>query len=199
MSETDPEISIESLIADAVLKEMEVSASHKEQAEITETRKSLKDAITEEREKTAQVIYDLRKKIVAEEEALVARINPLNTAFSDMANDEWDAKAKARKLQMELESLQRQIDQMRRAQLKSAKWQTLEKRWDQMTMGAPWREWAKDHQLSGAKKITYEGRMILADTMGLGKTLTSLIAIDMIEAATKDASPDNPVKFGSMD
>jgi hypothetical protein len=68
-----------------------------------------------------------------------------------------------------------------------------------MTMGAPWREWAKDHQIGGAKKITYEGRMILGDTMGLGKTLTSLIAIDMIEAATKDASPENPVQFGSMD
>lgn len=193
------DVSIESLIADAVLKEMDLTAARAEHEEFRETRKAIKDSITEEREKTATVIYQMREAILAEERALVERTAPLQESYSDMAGAEYDAAAAARKLQMELDSLQRQIDQMRRAQLKASEFLTLEARWDQMTMGAPWREWAKDHQLTGARKMCYEGDMILADTMGLGKTLTSLIAIDMIEAATKGASPENPVKFGSQD
>jgi chromosome segregation ATPase len=152
--------------------------------------------VTEVRNASAEEIWELQLQIHKVEEQRDEDLRKKYEERAQVNEQKFDLKRLADQAQREAESLQRQIDQMRRAELAKAEWSTLEQRWDQMTMGAPWREWAKDHQLSGAKKITYEGRLILADTMGLGKTLTSLVAIDMIEAATKDASPDNPVTFG---
>lgn len=127
-----------------------------------------------------------------------AKIDAVTTQKHAFRTKSWDIEREARKKKQEAESYLRQKEQAERAALAAQEWATLETRWDRLTMGAPWREWAKDHQINGAKKITYEGRLILGDTMGLGKTLTSLIAIDMIEAATREASLTNPVEFGSM-
>lgn len=69
----------------------------------------------------------------------------------------------------------------------------LDKRFDNGTAGAPWREWAKDHQLFAGKRIARDRRVILADAMGLGKTLSSCIVADMTQAVTKDVNPDFPM------
>lgn len=68
----------------------------------------------------------------------------------------------------------------------------LEEKWDQLTASAPWRPNAKTYQVEGAHYLTENRKVILADTMGLGKTLTSIIACDMVEAATRHADPQNP-------
>lgn len=166
--------------------------------QIVETERSIRD----DRKETAEENYRIQQeaqRAVAENERLMQERNAKRyEEMSTLQESKFDLSRKLREAERMAESLQRQLDQARRAELAQAEWATLEKRWDQLTMGAPWREWAKDHQLEGGRKITYEGRMILGDTMGLGKTLTSLIAIDMIQAATKDASPDNPIEFGSM-
>ena len=166
--------------------------------QIVETERSIRD----DRKETAEENYRIQQeaqRAVAENERLMQERNAKRyEEMSTLQESKFDLSRKLREAERMAESLQRQLDQARRAELAQAEWATLEKRWDLLTMGAPWREWAKGHQLEGGRKITYEGRMILGDTMGLGKTLTSLIAIDMIQAATKDASPDNPIEFGSM-
>lgn len=53
---------------------------------------------------------------------------------------------------------------------------------DELTSTAYWREFAFEHQLSGAKRLASIKRGILADKRGLGKTLTSIIYSDMTEA-----------------
>lgn len=53
---------------------------------------------------------------------------------------------------------------------------------DEVTAGLAWREWAMEHQINGAKFIANSGRAICADKMGLGKSLTSLITADMLQA-----------------
>lgn len=53
---------------------------------------------------------------------------------------------------------------------------------DRLTAGAPWREWAYQHQIAGAKHLAATKRAILGDKRGLGKTLTSLIYLDMVGA-----------------
>jgi SNF2 family DNA or RNA helicase len=104
----------------------------------------------------------------------------------------WEARKEQNRLKKEAESVTRQYNEARRAKLIKAQFATLEDRWDRLTAGAKWREWAKDHQIEAARKIAFTNRMILADTMGLGKTLSSIIALDLIKAATKDATPDAP-------
>jgi SNF2 family DNA or RNA helicase len=66
----------------------------------------------------------------------------------------------------------------------------LEQRWDAITAGAPWREWAKDHQIEAGKRIAYNKKMLLCDTMGTGKTLSAILSLDMIKADTADRSPE---------
>lgn len=68
----------------------------------------------------------------------------------------------------------------------------LEARFDQATISAPWREWAKDHQISAGHKIAQDRYVILADPMGLGKTLSSIITTEMAEKSTKHVTPDEP-------
>ena len=53
---------------------------------------------------------------------------------------------------------------------------------DRITAGLHWREFAFDHQIEGGKYLAANRRVILGDKMGLGKSLTSLIACDMLQA-----------------
>lgn len=69
----------------------------------------------------------------------------------------------------------------------------LTERMDTLTIGAPWREWAKEHQIVAGKKIAMDRYVILADSMGLGKTLSSIIGVEMAERFTKDATPELPI------
>jgi SNF2 family DNA or RNA helicase len=55
-------------------------------------------------------------------------------------------------------------------------------KFEDITSGLSWREWALEHQIDGAKFLASAGRGILADKMGLGKTLTSLITADMLQS-----------------
>lgn len=97
-----------------------------------------------------------------------------------------------RQIKKDSESLSRQYHELNRANELANQYADLESKWDSLTIGAPWREWAKDHQIEAARKITWSQRMILADTMGLGKTLSAIAALDIIQAATKDTREDNP-------
>lgn len=53
---------------------------------------------------------------------------------------------------------------------------------DSLTATAQWREFAFDHQIEGGKRLAIAKRGILGDKRGLGKTLTSLIYLDMVQA-----------------
>lgn len=105
----------------------------------------------------------------------------------------WDSKKDLRQLEQELDSLQRQWDQALRRKKDAENYASIEERLSKAAMGAPWREWAKDHQIEGGKRIAYRGKLLLGDTMGLGKTLTSIIAVDLIRAMTAHADEEHPV------
>jgi SNF2 family DNA or RNA helicase len=53
---------------------------------------------------------------------------------------------------------------------------------DELTAQAQWREFAFDHQIFGGKKLALSSGGILADKRGLGKTLTSLVWLDMLQS-----------------
>lgn len=183
--------SLEDLLLKLKQEETTASACRATVAEATERRDTIKQSIQTERDRVAAEIYRLQQEL----DALVLG---LKANYETAVEELYDVRKLLAASERNIESLKRQIEQMERANLKATEWATLEKRWDLLTAGAPWREWAKDHQLDAARKITYEGSLILGDTMGLGKTLSAIIAMDMIQAATADASPDNPIEFGSM-
>lgn len=61
-------------------------------------------------------------------------------------------------------------------------WIEKSKELDDLTAQAQWREFAFDHQINGGKKLALSHGGILADKRGLGKTLSSLVWLDMLQA-----------------
>lgn len=53
---------------------------------------------------------------------------------------------------------------------------------EQKSLNAYWREFAFNHQIEGAKRLAVAGRAICGDSTGLGKTITSIIWLDLIGA-----------------
>lgn len=140
-------------------------------------------------EQEAKAAYEAYQTLYAEQRRIKQEVEKDRVALSLKRQEEEKA---AKILQDQLMELKFKKEKADTAQKLQDEFATLEARWDLETIGAPWREWAKDHQLTGAKKIVAARNIIVADGMGLGKTLQSLIAMDMVQAATKHASPSSP-------
>lgn len=75
------------------------------------------------------------------------------------------------------------------------------KQWDKIQKEVPYAKDIKEHQIKGAQQLAYSRKAILADTMGLGKTLTSIATIDYIAESTaegdKEELPNGTVRTHS--
>lgn len=174
-----------------------------EQNTLKERAKVLAEKLNEEVQYAhaqEQAIYEvyLQAKRMWEEyrescRALKARDEQgINERSAELRTAIWDDDRLLRDLRREFESLERKWDLAQRKIKDAERYLSAQERLDRLTIGAPWREWAKDHQMDGARRIAHRGKLLLGDTMGLGKTLTSIAAIDMIRAMTSEASEDNP-------
>lgn len=105
--------------------------------------------------------------------------------------------------EQKISSLQNQIDSIKAKEEAAAKakalqeyeekqYKALEERFDLATIGAPWREFAKDHQIQAGHKMVMDRYVILADPMGLGKTLSAIVTTEMAEKSTKHVTKDEP-------
>jgi len=122
-----------------------------------------------------------------------AELSGVNQRIAEIRTEVWDTEIELKKLRLQLEALERRWDLAQRQIKDAANYASIKDRMDTLTMGAPWREWAKDHQIDGGRRIAYRGKLLLGDTMGLGKTLTSVIAMDFIRAMTAEADAEHPV------
>lgn len=119
-------------------------------------RRSLQEMLDEIRRRTTRINDGQR---------LVKRaINPYEQSL-ERAKREWV------RLMAELEAQQRERNQ--RAQL------------EMLVESAPWRLRALPHQWEGAYRLSSVERGILGDKPGLGKTLQSIMTIDMLKALSK--------------
>jgi len=141
---------------------------------------------------------ELKAKKAKEFEEYQERVRQINADMLKLQEERYEQARLLREAERRAESIQRQIEQEKRrieAEARAAELikqqEEMQARWDKETLGAPWREWAKDHQITGARKIAQAGGIICADGMGLGKTLTSIAALDMIRSATASSRPDN--------
>jgi len=146
-------------------------------------------AIVEQAGEHAETMLDRTNqlKVIKEEvEELRAKYNEAIYALSAKQREIDASLAHDRTVQREYERQVYEASKKLRVALESEKIQKefLENstRFDALTASAAWREWAFPHQLEGAKLIaSATGRAILGDKMGLGKTLTVLIAARMLE------------------
>lgn len=138
------------------------------------------------------------KKAIEKEKARIReeanqKLLALNAEKIKIDEAMFDARRKLQDNKIKAEQLQRNVDQLRRQRIAEQKFEMLETRWNNVIQSSSWSQLIKDHQIVGAKRIATQKRLILADTMGLGKTLTAIASWDLIQGLTKEASKDNPL------
>lgn len=147
----------------------------------TEVARILSEAraqLEELKELTAP-LETFKKNALKEKEEFERKAAEAQRKAREFETQMFDAKRAMRKieeLQAAAERKQARLQDLKAFQENAAKMQA---EFDIITAGAPWREWAKDHQIDGAKRLATAKRAILADAPRLGKTLTSLAACDM--------------------
>lgn len=149
----------------------EESAAYQEyinQLEVIRDKKMAEDRELNEAQRKADAIRRQMEAIKAEEE-----------------RKRLEAEAEARRAAEEAE-------RQRIAEMREMEALLLRERLDKLTIGAYWREFAKEHQLEAGRFIAENRNVILADPMGLGKTLSAIVTVEMAQQITKDVSPEHP-------
>jgi superfamily II DNA or RNA helicase len=137
------------------------------------------------------------------DEQYKASLAQLNERKQAIAKKKWDAQQAASNVNSQISQIQQKIvtlqqeEAKKQAELeaetkKKQAEEALSAEFEKATFTAPWREWAKQHQLDAGHKITRDRYVVLADPMGLGKTLSSIVTADMTQRITKEASEALP-------
>lgn len=143
-------------------------------AELKATMDTLKPALEQ---------ADEKKKEYANQISLKKReIDELSKASHEVDLITFDIRKQQRELEREMDVQRRLLEQANANKALADEYAALSDEFDRMTAGATWREWAFDHQISGGKRAAAAKRAILGDKRGLGKSLTSLIWLDMVQA-----------------
>ena len=124
----------------------------------------------------------------AEFRAYQERVGRITERKKAVDNLLWDSRQKIKDLSKNLQEVDRKAAQQRMLQEAEEEFARIVDEWEAVTADAPWREFALEHQLSGAQRIAYSRSVILADVMGLGKTLEAIMALDYLLAAQPEAT-----------
>lgn len=130
-----------------------------------------------------------QEKDLAEQAALKAEIEKTERAMRELRRVQMQKTETIRsrstlilKAKTEAQRAERFLEaKTKRDQLK-ARFDIVSAELDEVTKNAPWRNFAFKHQIDGGKRLAVAKRGILADKRGLGKTLTSLVWLDMVKA-----------------
>ena len=130
-------------------------------------------------------LTEMREKRAKIDEARFEKEKAVNAAKQAMNA----AQLEVQKLNQELEAKKAE-EAAKKAE--AEQYLALTERFDAASAGAKWREWAKDHQIKAGHKIAMDRYVLLADPMGLGKTLSSIVTADIVQSVTKACNPDFP-------
>lgn len=129
-----------------------------------------------------QPIKDQQKGFLNEADALMKQAREFERKAKQAESAMFDAQRAVRRIEQTIEAADRKAHRLRALRRFQEQAASLESEFDNITAGAPWREWAKDHQIKGMKHLARAGRCILADAPRFGKTMTVLGAIDMLKS-----------------
>lgn len=128
-----------------------------------------------------------RKRIVKEKmENLRREFADKMQALADeeraLSDEAWDIERAARAAERELAAALQRLRDYLESEMILQKVEENRIKFDEITKDLVWRDKALPHQIDGARILASAGSGILADKMGLGKTLTSLMTADMLGA-----------------
>jgi SNF2 family DNA or RNA helicase len=139
-------------------------------------------AAAEEALKGKEELEEIEETLTKEESDLLEQMANLRKKKIAIRDKKQELNKSVRVAQLKLTESSRQLSTFMSEKAVKEKIQTESKFLDIMTASAPWREWAFDHQIDGAKRAAVAHRAVLGDKTGLGKTLTSIIYMDMVKA-----------------
>ncbi len=118
----------------------------------------------------------------AEEEILQRKLAEIKRQKNERRR-EADLLAKQRRdLENAQNAAQRKLQTFLSEKALRDEYENLARELDDLTANAAWREFAYNHQIDGARRLASSKRAICGDKRGLGKTLTSLIYLDMVRS-----------------
>ena len=130
---------------------------------------------------------DVKKAAI--NEAMVAlrtemqnQLNVMRGEINQIDENTYDARKALREAVIRVDQMQRLLRQALENEMALARFKDNSLEFDKATFGLSWREFAYPHQIDGGKYMAANQRIILGDKMGLGKSLTSLIACDMLRS-----------------
>lgn len=106
----------------------------------------------------------------------------LNGQLEPLQTEAFDLQRKKRLAEQAVAAAEQRLRDAILALRHRAMYKEASLKFDELTAGFKWREWALNHQLEGARMLAIAQRAILGDGMGLGKTLTSQITADMLQS-----------------
>ena len=117
------------------------------------------------------------------------QIRNLNNNLDQIRHKSYTTRRDIRNLNARREQLSRLAEEEERNKALLQNFFALQEQLREIHDNFPWSNSIKKHQFDGASFIALKKRIILADVMGLGKTLTAISALDLIKEITKDAKP----------
>lgn len=136
-------------------------------------------------EVAAHTLREKKKELQAAKEALQreygAKLQEIAEALNPIDTQLFDLTRERRKIEHEVQGAEQRLRDALAFMKQQEQYKDNIAEFDKRSAGAFWREHAKDYQIDGARAIANaNGCAILADKMGLGKTLTSQAALDMM-------------------
>ena len=125
---------------------------------------------------------ELQRQIDLIRKTMQQQIDTLSTEMHAIEESVYDLRKAWREAARNVDSLMRLFRQALENELAGERFRAAAIEFDSITAGLKWREFAFPHQIDGGKYLAANRRVILGDKMGLGKSLTSLIACDMLQA-----------------
>lgn len=110
------------------------------------------------------------------------QIQKLHERKQELEEAVWEIKREIRAGDREIANIENELRLLQEKIARSSAFQLKAKAFDELTAGMSWFTRAKSHQFEGAKILAVNQRCILGDKMGLGKTLTSIMAADMLQS-----------------
>lgn len=152
------------------------------------------DAELAELEAKNKAAYEEYKRLAEE---LKSQSIMLRKKKQEAQQEKWRKEAEKQKLVSKLAAIRKQEEEQARLEKALQELNALESSMDEAVMNRPWFAMVKNHQMIAARKIVMDRGVILADSPGLGKTLSVIATVDMARAMTENASPLSP-KFGDL-
>jgi SNF2 family DNA or RNA helicase len=142
-------------------------------------------------EQSAQQAYEHEKAVLDSMQAeivhldvadLERQIAELQAQVKDRNNQAWDARKAIKAQERKVESTRRLAAVEIEAAKQAAEIASQHTVYEERTASEKWRERAFPHQLEDSTFLAHAGRALCANSMGTGKTLTSLMTADKVGA-----------------